>query len=128
MWAMRFVVALVCFVLAGPAPAFAKKAKKKSPATVEGQISAALDGRLPGLQDCAIEGAFNHGAKVVELSASLMINNAGQVMGCTVTATADGKPHPAVAACTEGVLKAAPYPKSRSALITVSRTWKFSQN
>ena len=126
---MRRAALLFCLLLA-PVPATAKRAPKapraKKAADVQTLINGVLDGQVQGLQGCAIKYAISKGAKSVELAASVMINNFGQVMECTVVAKADEKPNSQLALCCEDVLKVAPFPKSREALISVQRTWKFS--
>ena len=123
---MRSVAVVVGLVCLSCSPALAKR-RPKAP-NVQAQFNAVLDGRAAGLQACALEHGINKGARSVVLAAKLMINNFGQVMHCAVEGTADDKASPQLSRCAEGVLAAAPFPKTHEALISIERTWKFSTN
>lgn len=124
----RSVKGLVCLVLLGLIvfPGFSgakKKAVKK--AADPGTIAKVVDTQADAVQGCAVEHGVNKGAKKIDLSARLVINDLGQLFSCDVTAALDhgeGKP---LEACVDKVLRGLSFPKSKSSLTEYTRHWSF---
>jgi hypothetical protein len=114
------LVVLLC--LTGVASA--KKSKKPKPETEQQLLSKTLDARSEAVAACAmkaLEGAQN---LLLVVSAQLLVNNSGQVM--SVDVKANGPRPDETRVCVEQAMRDTPWPKIRSPLAQVQRTWKFS--
>lgn len=124
---MRLAACIALLLVALSASPVAGKKSKPAPAATKAAIEAVLDGRGEAVAECIQDKAASQGLARAEVQAHVLINGRGQIFECKVTAQTDRGPSPALAACVEKVLRAAPYPSSAAPLVSVDRTWRYGK-
>lgn len=123
----RFVYLALLIVALLPAWAQAKKKAKAVPPETKLAIERILDGKADAVADCIMSQAVKRGAKSVDVSAQLLINNHGQIFDCKITTKTDRGENPALATCVENVLRSATYPTSQAPLVSAERSWSYAR-
>lgn len=127
---MRLGPTIVACLLLAAVPGLAGK-KKRQKAWAQGSpqeaVSKAIDVAGDKIRDCVTIEAIAKGVEAAEISitARLMVNSSGQLMGCQVTTNlpvATGGP---LAKCVDKALRESDYPATSNPLINVDRTWKY---
>lgn len=104
----------------------AKSGTQNASKAESASVDAVIDARQPDIRQCALEHAIQRGAKSVELSAKLLINNDGRVMGCQVTVKLDQGDKKPVSDCVDKVLRTVQFPRSTVSFRNALRNWKFA--
>lgn len=113
--------ALPLLLLLASFSAGAKK-KPRPPAPAEDALRKVLDGETDAVARCAAPLAAAPGASV-DVTAKFMINNRGQIVSCDVTLTISDA---TAQKCVEEALRSVKFPSSKTALITIARTWRIA--
>jgi hypothetical protein len=118
----RLPLALACLSFAA-SPALAKKGRV--PATPQSQIQKVLQSKDQEIGVCVVE-QLGSSAKEADVSASVTVDDKGQVVMCRVEVSLPSPGGDAVRGCVEKVLRGARYPSSKVPLMSISKKWHFA--
>lgn len=122
-WVRLGAMVLCAALFGGASPSWGAKGKKPAPGPKNSQLSSALDEKGGQVQQCAIEHAIGKGAKKVDISVRVTINNKGTVVDSHVNVVAEGGDSGKVKECVEAVVRTAKFPAVNSPLATSERHW-----
>ncbi len=118
-----------CLVFSLAVGAEAKKKKKKGPAvTPQAALSDTLNAKRDEIQGCAVDFALNKGAKKAEVTTSVTINSAGQVIDSRIKVVIEGGDGEQVKSCVEKVVRGIKFPRTDAPMINIERTWTVSSS
>jgi hypothetical protein len=109
-----------------PAEAAARRKKKPAPLPPEAALSETLNTKRDEIQNCAVDFALKKGAQKAEITTSVTINSAGQVIDNRIKVVVEGGDGEQVKSCVEKVVHGIKFPKSDAPIINIERTWTVS--
>jgi hypothetical protein len=120
------LLSLVALLVALPAGAGKKKAKKPGRVPPEAALQSTLNEKRDDIQRCAIEHALAQGASRVEVTTRVTVNNRGQVLDCRVTVSVTGGDGEQVRSCVDKVIRAIHFPRFDAPLLHIERNWTIA--